>query len=217
VTQLSDEQLVAAYRREKDAEKAKEYLGQLFERYQKKVYSWCYKLLNHYDEALDLTQDIFLTVFERLDTYEGKSRFSTWLYQITHNHCLNYFEHAETKLRTASVSMNTDLEGRRLLYTVDPAWQQMYARIDEQEILNKLKQIFHEHLSQQAQEIMHLRYFENMPLDEITKHVGLTNKTGSRAVIQQAERIIKRELQRFLDNKKTRLKLMELSSGVRHG
>lgn len=217
MTRLSDEQLVAAYRREKDAEKAKEYLGQLFERYQKKVYSWCYKLLNHYDEALDLTQDIFLTVFERLNTYEGKSRFATWLYQITHNRCLNYFEHAETKLRAASVSMNTELEGRSLLYTADPAWQQIYARIEEQELLNKLKQIFNDHLSKQAQEILYLRYFENMPLDEITNHAGLTNKTGSRAIIQQAERIIKREMQRFLLGKKTRLNLMGLSGGGRHG
>ena len=41
------------------------------------------------DSAADLAQDVFLKAFERLDSYRGDSKFSTWLYSIARNHCMD--------------------------------------------------------------------------------------------------------------------------------
>ena len=62
----------------------------LYDRYVSVVYNKCYSFANGVDEAKDLTQDIFLRVFVKLSSFKGKSKFSTWLYAFTYNHCVNY-------------------------------------------------------------------------------------------------------------------------------
>ena len=62
----------------------------LYDRYATMVYNKCYGFANGVDEAKDLTQDVFLRVFIKLASFKGKSKFSTWLYAFTYNHCVNY-------------------------------------------------------------------------------------------------------------------------------
>jgi RNA polymerase sigma-70 factor (ECF subfamily) len=54
------------------------------------VYNKCYGFAKDGDEAKDLTQDVFLKLFVKLASFKGKSKFSTWLYAFTYNHCVNY-------------------------------------------------------------------------------------------------------------------------------
>ncbi|MGH7860091.1 MAG: RNA polymerase sigma factor [Candidatus Binatia bacterium] len=53
------------------------------------VYTLAFRLLADRGEAEDLTQETFLRAYERLETFRGESRFSTWLYRICRNLCLN--------------------------------------------------------------------------------------------------------------------------------
>ena len=62
----------------------------LYDRYAKMVYNKCYGFARHGQEAEDLTQDVFLKLFVKLRTFKGRSKFSTWLYAFTYNHCVNY-------------------------------------------------------------------------------------------------------------------------------
>ena len=62
----------------------------LYDRYAKVVYNKCLGFSKNVDEAEDLTQDIFLKLFVKLSSFKGKSKFSTWLYAFTYNHCVNY-------------------------------------------------------------------------------------------------------------------------------
>lgn len=64
----------------------------LYDRYGKKVYNKCYSFSRNEDEAKDLTQDVFLKLFTKLNTFQGKSKFSTWLYSFTYNFCVNYVD-----------------------------------------------------------------------------------------------------------------------------
>src|SRR5690606_1493311 len=54
------------------------------------VYNKCLGFSKDEDEAKDLTQDVFLKLFVKLASFKGKSKFSTWLYAFTYNHCVNY-------------------------------------------------------------------------------------------------------------------------------
>ncbi|GAA4970871.1 RNA polymerase sigma factor [Algibacter aquimarinus] len=62
----------------------------LYDRYAGLVYNKCYGFAKDGDEAKDLTQDVFLKLFVKLASFKGKSKFSTWLYAFTYNHCVNY-------------------------------------------------------------------------------------------------------------------------------
>ncbi|QJW90312.1 sigma-70 family RNA polymerase sigma factor [Spirosoma taeanense] len=66
-----------------------EYFNALYQRYHRKVYQSCLRLLNDSDEAQDQTQEIFCKVFTRLSGFRHQSRFSTWLYTLTRNHCFD--------------------------------------------------------------------------------------------------------------------------------
>ncbi|NRA93197.1 MAG: sigma-70 family RNA polymerase sigma factor [Psychroserpens sp.] len=62
----------------------------LYDRFASMVYNKCYGFAKDSDEAKDLTQDVFLKLFVKLASFKGKSKFSTWLYAFTYNHCVNY-------------------------------------------------------------------------------------------------------------------------------
>lgn len=70
--------------------KSTELFEVLYNRFSSLVYNKCYSFVNNQPEAQDLTQDIFLKLFIKLPSYNEKSKFSTWLYAFTYNHCVNY-------------------------------------------------------------------------------------------------------------------------------
>src|SRR6476661_3131427 len=57
--------------------------------YQHKVYNLVYRMIGQQQEAEDLAQEVFVTVFKSVDSFRGESKFSTWLYRIAANHCKN--------------------------------------------------------------------------------------------------------------------------------
>lgn len=64
--------------------------GEIFEQYKNLVYKTGYLLLDNPHEAEDALQEVFVKVYRSLDQYQpSKAAFSTWLYRITVNHCLN--------------------------------------------------------------------------------------------------------------------------------
>ncbi|MEZ4796265.1 MAG: RNA polymerase sigma factor [Flavobacteriaceae bacterium] len=100
---LSDEDLVKAIVKKNDTL----LFEILYDRYDKLVYNKCRGFSRHDDEAEDLTQDIFLKLFVKLSTFKGKSKFSTWLYSFTYNHCVNYVNRSTAK-KIENQSVDTD-------------------------------------------------------------------------------------------------------------
>jgi RNA polymerase sigma factor (sigma-70 family) len=79
----SDEELITAIlANDTDA------LGELYNRYYKKVFQKCLSLVKDPDEAFDLAQEALLKAFDHLKNFRKDSSFSTWLYIIAHRHCL---------------------------------------------------------------------------------------------------------------------------------
>ncbi len=67
----------------------REALGELLGQYQKPVYNAAYRILGNPDDAADVTQAVFLKVFENLDRYDPKYRFFSWIYRIAVNESIN--------------------------------------------------------------------------------------------------------------------------------
>jgi RNA polymerase sigma-70 factor (ECF subfamily) len=61
----------------------------LVERHRRQIYQLCYRYVGNHEDASDLAQDVFVRAFRGLRGFKGKSSFSTWLYRIAINVCLN--------------------------------------------------------------------------------------------------------------------------------
>ena len=69
---------------------APEYFEVLYNRYYRKVLNKCHSLVKKRSLAEELAEDVFSKVFEKLSTFKQLSSFSSWLYSITYNHCIDY-------------------------------------------------------------------------------------------------------------------------------
>jgi RNA polymerase sigma factor (sigma-70 family) len=83
---LTDEELVSRILLEKQTE----LYEILYQRYHHKVLDKCYSLLKNRSQAMEFAEDILSKVFEKLSSFAGRSSFSSWLYSITYNHCIDY-------------------------------------------------------------------------------------------------------------------------------
>jgi RNA polymerase sigma-70 factor (ECF subfamily) len=63
--------------------------GDLVSRYEKRVINYVYRITHRYEDAHDLTQDIFVKVYLALDRYDPKYQFSTWLFRIAQNSAID--------------------------------------------------------------------------------------------------------------------------------
>lgn len=97
---LKDEELVALY---VDSQK-NIYFEELYERYANKVYRKCYSFVYNQAKAEDFTHDIFLKLIVKIGTFKETSKFSTWLYSITYNFCMD-------QIRVSKKNQEVALEG----------------------------------------------------------------------------------------------------------
>lgn len=82
---LADEELVRAFVVERDIDA----LEELLRRHESKVYGLCYRMLGNSHDALDATQEVMIGLFRRVGSFQGQSRFTTWLYRLTANACID--------------------------------------------------------------------------------------------------------------------------------
>lgn len=85
-SQLTDEQLIEKIR----SEGKNELFTLLHNRYFRKVKDKCYSFLKNKNHAEEFANDILSKAFEKLDSFQGKSTFSSWLYAITYNTVIDY-------------------------------------------------------------------------------------------------------------------------------
>lgn len=82
---ISDEEAIEAYLASQNVN----YFNILYDRYSRKVFGKCYSLLKSEAKAEDAAQEIFVKVLLNLSKFSGRSKFSTWLYSITYNFCID--------------------------------------------------------------------------------------------------------------------------------
>ena len=62
-----------------------EAFDKIFELYQRKIYALSFNMTRNQMDAQDVTQEVLLTIYRKIDTFQGKSAFSSWVYRITLN------------------------------------------------------------------------------------------------------------------------------------
>ncbi|HVV45978.1 MAG TPA: sigma-70 family RNA polymerase sigma factor [Bryobacteraceae bacterium] len=153
--------------------------SEIFRRYHVRVTAWCFRLTRNRGRALDLAQEIFFKAYRHRHGFRGDSRFSTWLYVITRNHCLSSLkkladpvEMGETvplRLQDCSVPRPDVLMERR--QRQKEMWEMIGAVLEPMEA-----------------RVMALHYGYELPLAAITRQLALTNPSGAKAYIVNARR-----------------------------
>ncbi len=82
---MSDEDVVKEYLKTQNVA----YFDVLYKRYSGKIFGKCISLLKDEEYAEDSVQEIFMKILLNLSKFSGKSRFSTWIYSITYNYCID--------------------------------------------------------------------------------------------------------------------------------
>jgi len=82
---LSDEELIELYLESQNVH----YFNELYDRYSRKVFGKCYSILRSEARAEDASQEIFVKVLLNLSKFSGRSKFSSWLYSVTYNYCID--------------------------------------------------------------------------------------------------------------------------------
>ena len=84
----------------------------LLEKYQKRIFNVIHKMLFDFEDAKDVTQVVFIKAYEKLDTFNSKYKFFSWIYRITINETLNFINHKKRKvqLKTNVVSSGENPE-----------------------------------------------------------------------------------------------------------
>jgi len=171
-----DADLVATLRESPDPEKRRRAATELLMRYREAVYAWCYRYARDHDRALDLAQDVMVIAWQRMQQFEGRSKFSSWLFSVTRNRCID-----------ASRRMEIAAEDPMLDDPQDSAPAPDDALAAE-ESATLLLDLIRSELDAVEQDAVYLRYFERMPVDEIGAFLKIEGASGARAVLQRARR-----------------------------
>jgi RNA polymerase sigma-70 factor (ECF subfamily) len=157
----------------------REAFRELVELYQRKVYSICYGMLKNRDDALDVSQEVFVKVYRYLEKFNHKSSFYTWLYRITHNMCIDYIRKHQKVRRVEyddGISRDSgEIEGGEhiLPSTLGINPDKVYGR---KELREKMLEAL-ESLTEKHRTILILREVEGLAYDEMAEILNISKGT----------------------------------------
>jgi len=137
----------------------------LVEKHKDMVFTICVKIVRKAEDAEELAQDVFLRVYEKLESFRGDARFSTWLYRIAYNAAIS-----KTRKRRLEVEALDDFTINN--YSVDNVKEELQT-LDKEEQQVMLKKAM-ESLSDDDYLIIKLFYLKELPVKDISEITGLS-------------------------------------------
>lgn len=190
--QLPDEELIARSRSTTEASQRDRYIDELFRRNYTRVARWCLRFTADRESAADLAQEIFVKAYQNLAVFQGQSKFSTWLYAVARNHCLN----AVRAHSREAVELRAE-DGEEILLQIADAGPNPQSAAEQAASAALVRKLLAEALDETEKVVFTLHYGEDVPLDAITRLLRLENQSGAKAYIVSAKRKLARSVQRW--------------------
>lgn len=142
--------------------------AQLVNRYKDLVFTLAIRMLKHREEAEEVSQDVFIKVYRSLAKFKGDSKFSTWIYKVAYNACLDRIKMNKRKFNEVAIDEFTEHQ----IKTIDNALDRM-ENDEQQKTIQECLQL----LPSEDSFLLTLYYFEDLSLDEMSKIVGIESNT----------------------------------------
>lgn len=165
---------------------------QLLLEHQKNVYNLCYRMAGNPDDAMDLSQETFLRAWRCLDQYQFASAFSTWLYRLCSNICIDFLR-KRRRQQTVPLTFE-DADGEEQTYAVPDAQplpeEQVELKLTRETLAAAMAQLLPEHRA-----VLQLRVVNEMSYEQIADvldiQIGTVKSRLSRAR-NQLKKILER-------------------------
>lgn len=141
---------------------------ELVRRYQRPIAAYVYRMVGNYESALDLTQEIFIKVYNSLSRYRAEFKFSTWIYKIAHNAAIDHLRRNSTREQslvagTESDSYDLPIESAHL--TPEQESERKERRGEIESVVRALPANY--------RELIILRHSQDLSYEEIVEVTGL--------------------------------------------
>lgn len=173
---MSDEEAVEQYLRTQNVN----YFNLIYDRYTNKVYAKCISMLKDNEAAEDATQEIFVKILLSLSRFTGKSKFSTWIYSITYNYCIDMIRREKKDMEVAVNDFSR----------IDPEDDNLHdAEILETNI-SRLRVILN-HMSAEDKSILMMKYQDDLSIREICDMLNKTESAIKMKILRAKEKFLK--------------------------
>jgi len=145
--------------------------GELMDRYRESIYFTMFKMVKNSDDADDLTIEAFGKAFSRLDQYSPSFAFSTWLFKIASNNCIDFIRKKRIKVTSMDTGFTRE-DGEVIYFDARSATQDPEeAIIHNQKV--KMMRLLVTKLKPRYRELVELRYFDELSYEEIAETLNL--------------------------------------------
>ena len=169
---------------------------QIVRQHWRKVFNIAYKFTGKHDEAVDLTQDVFLKIFKSLDTFDRRANFQTWLVSVSRNLCIDHYR----SVRKERETIDRDVDAGELspvAQTVSPV-----AALEHKDRVELLKKAL-DHLPPTLRSAVLLRDIQELSYQEIADKLNLPEGTV-KSRINRGRTELSRQIRRLRDDLETK-------------
>ena len=163
---------------------------EVLQRYRAAVYNLCWRMTRNEEDARDLGQEVFIKVFSLLDRYDEQYAFSSWLFRIATNHCIDHLR--RQRLRFLSVERDGGLEDEEAEMQIPDQGPTPDVVLQRREAMEKLEEVIAE-LPPHYKVITLLRHDQQLSYEEIAETLQLPLGTV-KARIHRARNMIQQLL-----------------------
>jgi RNA polymerase sigma-70 factor (ECF subfamily) len=160
---------------------------ELVRRYQRPIAAYVYRMVGDYEAALDLTQEVFIKVYNSLRRYRSEFKFSTWIYRIAHNSAVDHLRRQGGREQALAREFDGEqydlpIESRRL--SPEQESERAERRDEIERVVRELPTAY--------RELVVLRHSHDLSYDEIAEVTGLPLGTVKNRLFRARE-VMRRE------------------------
>lgn len=171
---------------------------ELIDEHRDRVFNITYRMLGNRHEAEDVAQEVFISVFKTIDSFREESKFSTWLYRVTVNHCKNRIKYLARRHDRDRDELDETAGHTNGAYHGGPTRAAEPDRALASAQMEKLLQEAIANLDDDHRVVVVLRDVEDLSIEEICEITGLPDGTV-KSRLHRARLVLRKKMQRHVE------------------